>query len=121
MRALEAAAMQAGTPERVLQERAGLAVADVVEEELARDAGGERRRGLVVALVGSGNNGRDAVVAGRRLAARGYTVQVWHGERWPLSEQETRDVRAEGVRIFNFDVGDRFPHLFLALEGADVV
>ena len=122
MRALEAAAMAAGTPERVLQERAGLAVADVVEEELVRSSGGSSRsRRRVVVLVGSGNNGRDAVVAGRRLAARGCVVQVWHGSRWPLSEQETRDVRAEGVRIFSFDVGDRFPHLFLALDGADVV
>ena len=34
MRALEAAAIAAGTPERVLQERAGLAVADVVEAGL---------------------------------------------------------------------------------------
>ena len=34
MRALEAAAMVAGTHERVLQERAGLGVADAVEAEL---------------------------------------------------------------------------------------
>lgn len=35
MLALEAAAVAAGTPERVLQERAGLGVADVIEAELA--------------------------------------------------------------------------------------
>src|SRR5687767_5056708 len=124
MRAMEAAAVEAGTPERVLQERAGLAVADVVEEVLAaRGRGGkpgpggarprgwgpteqlpagdpgrrwqtgkarERRPARVVVLVGAGNNGRDTVVAGRRLAARGCQVQVWLGPRLGLSDGELR-------------------------------
>jgi NAD(P)H-hydrate epimerase len=96
MRALEAAAMAAGTHERVLQERAGLAVADVVEDEL-RDAGIERPDARIVVLVGAGNNGRDAVVAGRRLAARGCQVGMWYGSRCPLSDAERHDVRAEGI------------------------
>src|SRR5690349_7286992 len=85
MRALEATAIEAGTPERVLQERAGLAVADVIEDEVPamRAAGqvGQHERARVVVLCGSGNNGRDAVVAGRRLAARGCQVQAWFGSR----------------------------------------
>jgi hydroxyethylthiazole kinase-like uncharacterized protein yjeF len=124
MRALEAAAIEAGTPERVLQERAGLAVADVVEDELGRAGSGARRPAHVMVLVGAGNNGRDAVVAGRRLAARGCRVQLWHGSRCPLSEQELRDIRTEGVGVFRFD-GDFLQAagaaLNAAIEGADVV
>jgi hydroxyethylthiazole kinase-like uncharacterized protein yjeF len=124
MRALEAAAIEAGTPERVLQERAGLAVADVVEDELGRAGSGARRPAQIMVLVGAGNNGRDAVVAGRRLAARGCRVQLWHGSRCPLSEQELRDIEAEGIGVFRFDDGvseGGNAALIAAIEGADVV
>ena len=62
MRALEAAAVAAGTSEVELQERSGRAVAEVVAAEVGD------RRGPIAALVGWGNNGRDAVVASRFLA-----------------------------------------------------
>jgi len=103
MRALEAAAIEAGTPERVLQERAGLAVADVIEAELA--AAGRRgdRPPRIVVLVGAGNNGRDAVVAGRRLAARGCEVDMWWGARCPLSDVEQMDIRFEVIFCGRFD------------------
>lgn len=123
MRALEAAAMAAGTHERVLQERAGLAVADVIEAELAgADVPPVRPR--IVVLVGSGNNGRDAAIAGRRLADRGCDVQVWYGSRCPLSETEQRDMRAEQIRFSRYD--DRFAgnaghFLYAAVETADYV
>src|SRR5688572_5187258 len=124
MRALEAAAIEAGTPERVLQERAGLAVADMIEEELAARGEGARRRPRIVVLVGSGNNGRDGAVAGRRLAARGCEVQIWHGSRNPLSASEIRDFTAEGIGFPRFapDVADSLGvTLFHALRGADIV
>ncbi|MFN8635016.1 MAG: NAD(P)H-hydrate dehydratase [Chloroflexota bacterium] len=121
MRALEAAAVAAGTPERVLQERAGLAVGDVIEAELATPGQVGRRRPSVLVLAGTGNNGRDGVVAGRRLAARGCRVQVWHGPRSPLSRQETRDLVAEGVSFHQFEGETPTPALMAALGGADVV
>src|SRR4051794_8277145 len=103
MLALEAAAMAAGTHERVLQERAGLAVADVVEAELAARAWPSGRTPRIVVLAGSGNNGRDGVVAGRRLAVRGCRVQIWHGARSPLSRAETRDLIADGCVFGQYD------------------
>lgn len=65
MRSLEADAVRAGTTERELQERAGLAIADVAERAVRRPSRAE-------ALVGRGNNGRDAVVAARQLVSRGW-------------------------------------------------
>lgn len=125
MRALEAAAIEAGTPERVLQERAGLAVADVIEAELATtgrsaDAIRERRPRIVV-LVGAGNNGRDAVVAGRRLAARGCKVEIWHGSRGPLTGSERLSLASEGVRLLRFDEDGFAPHLEAMIEASDIV
>ena len=123
MRALEAAAIEAGTPERVLQERAGLAVADVVEDEL-RDAGIERQDARIVVLVGAGNNGRDGAVAGRRLAARGCDVHIWYGSRCPLSDAERRDLLREGIDFSLFGE-DLYPWASQALhamvQGSDVV
>ena len=115
MRALEAAAVEAGTPERVLQERAGLAVADVVEEELASAQRSGRLGGRrIVVLVGAGNNGRDAVVAGRRLAARGCRVRSGTARARPSRGRRLRDVDAEGiatrsVRREDSDAGPRPP------------
>src|SRR5215207_6735064 len=105
MRDLEAAAVAAGTHERVLQERAGLSVADEIESELAVRGGPSGHRPRILVLMGAGNNGRDGAVAGRRLAARGCDVQIWHGARNPLSEAEVRDFAAEGIELARFTPG----------------
>ena len=65
-------AIATGTPEAVLVERAGAAVARHAERMLA---GAYGRRVVVVA--GKGNNGADGIVAARRLAGRGIGVAVF--------------------------------------------
>lgn len=72
VRAAEEPLLAAGVP---LMDRAAFALAGVVAGEL------RRRRGLVAGgrvalLVGSGNNGGDALVAGARLRARGVAVEA---------------------------------------------
>jgi NAD(P)H-hydrate epimerase len=64
-------AIAAGTPEAVLVERAGGAVA---RHALRMLVGSYGRR--VVAVCGKGNNGADGLVAARRLRARGIGVEV---------------------------------------------
>src|SRR4029079_3937890 len=65
-------AIAAGTPESVLVERAGRAVA---RHALSMLGGAYGRR--VVIMCGKGNNGADGVVAGRVLASRGVGVDVF--------------------------------------------
>jgi hydroxyethylthiazole kinase-like uncharacterized protein yjeF len=68
MRVAEARAIDAGTPETTLMERAGAALAEAV-----RLYAGPRE---TLVLCGPGNNGGDGYVAARHLAAEGYSVRV---------------------------------------------
>lgn len=68
MRAAEAAAIKAGTPETTLMERAGAALAEAVRLHAGpRDT---------LILCGPGNNGGDGYVAARHLQQAGYPVRV---------------------------------------------
>jgi hydroxyethylthiazole kinase-like uncharacterized protein yjeF len=77
MRARDRSAVQErGIPERVLMEAAGRAAAEVVERLYPE--------GRVMAAVGGGNNGGDALVMLRTLAARGREiVAVRVGDSFP--------------------------------------
>lgn len=68
MRALEAAAVAAGTTEIELMERAGEAAAHAIAAFAAPAP--------ALVLCGSGNNGGDGYVIARRLAAEGWPVRV---------------------------------------------
>lgn len=86
MAAADRAAVESGTPTRVLMERAGEAVATAVRERY------ERRP--VVVWCGPGDNGGDGYVAARHLKRRGWPVVVeaayppttdaarWAASRW---------------------------------------
>ena len=71
MRALDARTIEAGTPGRVLMERAGRAAARAAGTML------RKRTGVVVVACGRGNNGGDGFVVARLLRARGRRVEVW--------------------------------------------
>lgn len=68
MREAEAQAIAAGTPETLLMERAGAALAEAVSLYI-----GPRP---VLVLCGPGNNGGDGYVTARHLKDRGYPVRV---------------------------------------------
>lgn len=61
--------ISAGTPGRVLMERAGRAVAECAGEMVQSGAS-------ILVLCGPGNNGGDGVVAARCLLGRGFAVSI---------------------------------------------
>lgn len=67
MRALEEAVFKSGTSAEELMEEAGAAIAREVQRILPLP-------GVCLAVFGKGNNGGDALVAARRLAAAGWEV-----------------------------------------------
>lgn len=87
-----------GIPQLVLMESAGRAVAGGAEELLESY---EVDPSAVLCLAGTGNNGGDAVVAGRHLSERGYDVTlVVLGSPQSLSEGCAAQVRlAHGVGL----------------------
>ncbi len=107
-----------GVPQPVLMENAGRAVAAVVERT-APD-------GAVLAVAGGGNNGGDALVAARTLAAWGREVRVvlvsdrafddplLHA--WPLEVSKDRDLdRSEWAELLR-----RFPVVIDGILGTGV-
>ncbi len=91
VRAAEETARQ-GLPEGELMARAAAGLAAVVAARL------ESRRGArVVALVGAGDNGGDALYAVADLAARGITTAAVHGEKAHAAGLEA--ARAAGVAL----------------------
>ena len=108
MRALERAAIEAGTPERALMAQAGLAVAQ--EAWLAL---GMNEEAPVLVLCGPGNNGGDGLVAARELANWGATVGVYLTRARAEDDPEWQALHAAGVPATNaeddadFEVLDR--------------
>lgn len=101
IRAAEAAAM-AGLGPEVLMQRAAAGLAAAVLRRL-RDKGAYGAHVLLV--VGSGNNGGDALFAGARLAGRGVAVTAWrtgptvHGAGWAaFLAAGGRELDAAGAR-----------------------
>lgn len=90
MRALEAAADRAGYSYDEMMERAGIGVAEHVAALLAEQPG------PVAVLAGPGNNGGDALVAARRLAALGHSVRVLPWRR-PVDDPRLISATAAGA------------------------
>ena len=84
-RAWDTATIEAGVPSRALMQRAGAAAAG----EIARRYGHRLARGVAI-FAGPGNNGGDAWVVARALAAAGYRPRVSEVE-----PPRTEDARAE--------------------------
>jgi NAD(P)H-hydrate epimerase len=114
MRALEQAAVAAGTPLDDLMEAAGLAVAQEAWLSLGVVAG---RRVLV--LVGPGNNGGDGLVAARHLADWEADVAVYLLA--PRDNANLAMVRERDVPIIVADEDAAHERLQTALDGAELV
>ena len=105
----------AGVPEPVLMQRASTALAGVCLD-LVRGGRGRVRGARVAALVGSGNNGGDALWALAHLARRGIaTAAIGDPERMHVDGAGA--ARAAGTRILAWDD----PQVAAVIAAADLV
>ena len=116
MRALEAAAIAAGTSERELMARAGLAVAQEAWLAVGATDGAE-----VLVLCGPGNNGGDGLVAARHLAEWGALVQVYLLRARAEDDAEWAAVASFGIPAITAEEDAGFAVLEDQLSGAEIV
>jgi NAD(P)H-hydrate epimerase len=95
MAGLEQALFASGLPVAALMEKAALAVARRLLHERAQLGEG------VLALVGPGHNGGDALVVARELSLAGVPVRLWcpFDRRKPLTEEHWRHARWLGLPV----------------------
>lgn len=129
VRAAEEPLLARGVP---LMERAAFALATVVVQDLRRrpggrpDGGGPARRvagARAVLLVGSGNNGGDALFAGAYLAGRGVAVQAVCTSEHPHADGLSA-LRRAGGRVLDLTAPAeraRWSHVVDTVLAADVV
>lgn len=93
-----------GIPSIVLMERAALAVAKAVQEDFPDASGTE-----ILVIAGKGNNGADALAAGRILLDAGYGVTFYslddgRDQKTDLSGESREDFRKESVKESSLDI-----------------
>ncbi len=94
MRQVEEASVAAGVPVSTLMENAGLATARFCSSLLSPTAGSR-----VLALVGPGNNGGDALVAARHLHRWGARVTAYMVSERPADDPNLAEAARRGVRL----------------------
>ena len=114
MRELERLTFESGVSEDELQRRAGTAVADAVRRIKGQP-------GAVVALVGPGNNGRDAYIAADNLRTAGWSAVLFLTPRHTLANHELRNFTADGGGVVEQPEGTAWEVLKPLLGDADVV
>jgi NAD(P)H-hydrate epimerase len=113
MRRIEAASDAQGHSYAALMERAGSAVARVIQARF------DVRARRILILVGPGNNGGDGLVAARRLHDAGATVGVYLIK--PREDEHIAALRERGVFMANLPDDHRGRSLRLWLSNCDVI
>jgi NAD(P)H-hydrate epimerase len=116
MRSIEQAADAAGLSYARMMENAGAAVANAILDRMG-DIAGKR----VVLLVGSGNNGGDALVAGHYLAEAGAQVAGYLVKALPAADPNLARLAARGLLLAVAGQDQRYRVLDNMLESADIV
>ena len=93
---IEEAANSAGYSYEAMMEAAGRGLADVIQKEFGHSA-----QKMITALVGSGNNGGDALVALDYLLSRGWQASALLFRKRPPHDPLMKRVRDNGGTILD--------------------
>jgi len=116
MRKIEQAADEGGLTYARMMENAGMAIAQAILGRI-EDISDKR----VVLLIGSGNNGGDALVAGHYLAEAGAKVAAYLVKPLPDDDPNLARLSARGLMIAVAGQDQRWRVLDQLLDAADVV
>ncbi len=116
MRKIEKAADSAGLSYSQMMENAGAVVADEIKK-LSGSVSGKR----IVLLVGSGNNGGDALVAGHYLAEAGAFVSGYLIKELPENDPNLKRLNGRGLLMAVADQDQRSRVLSNQIQSADII
>jgi len=116
MKAIEAAADQAGLSFAMMMDSAGQAVAEHI---LAR--AGTLSEDKVVVLCGSGNNGGDGLVAANRLAEAGAAVSIYALKPLDESDAKVQRLREKGLLVVDAENDQRWRVLKNLMGGVTIL
>ena len=116
MRAIEEGSEEAGVSTDTLMENAGLAVARTAQRMVGPLAGVP-----VVVLVGSGNNGADGLVAGRRIRRWGASVTAYICRDRGTPDPKLDDALRDGVEVIAVSDDSELARLKCVLGSAHLV
>ena len=116
MKALDAAADQAGLSYAMMMDSAGKAVA---EQILARVTDPAEQK--MVVLCGSGNNGGDGLVAANRLAEAGASVAIYALKPLDETDAKVQRLRERGLLVVDAEDDQRWRVLKNLLGGVTVL
>lgn len=116
MRAIEHESDQRGVSFTEMMERAGQGVADLVASEY-----GDEDWRVVTALVGSGNNGGDALVALETLSKAGWQAQAYLVRPRPEKDALLKRAQAAGVIMISAGQDAELQGLMSWLENSNVL
>ncbi|MGI6368292.1 MAG: NAD(P)H-hydrate dehydratase [Anaerolineae bacterium] len=115
MRSIEQRANEDGYPFATMMERAGAALAAVVQQRAPRAS-------RILVLAGPGNNGGDGLVAARLLAQGGFAVQVCLWQRQGLESDDLyAQATSAGAKFFQWTDATALNRLNEAVEHSDVI
>ncbi|MHB0857514.1 MAG: NAD(P)H-hydrate dehydratase [Anaerolineae bacterium] len=115
MRRFEQAANASGLTYTTMMERAGQAVAQVVQQR----TGAPRARVLV--LVGPGNNGGDGLVCARLLHLWGHPVTTYLWKRASADDPNLQRIQSLSIPVLRAEEDEDLRGLRTALSGCDIV
>ncbi len=116
MRRMEEGAAAAGVSLSQLMENAGLAVALNLKELLGNVEGQE-----ILALIGSGNNGSDGLVAARHLHDWGAKVEVYLCSSRSAEDPNLSNVKERQIPVLSTDGDKDYSNLKASLRSTRVV
>lgn len=116
MRNIDRKAAELGVTTEFLMENAGRCVAEEIKRYVGNIAGRS-----VLALVGPGNNGGDALVAARYLDEWGADVSIYLLSARPLEDANLSLAKEHGIPFFYADKDRKYTRVTALLSTAEIV
>ena len=118
MKAEELRCLKQGITEEMLINNAGLAIANVIDNEAKAS---DKSNMNILTLVGPGNNGMDGIVASKHLLEKQHELTIYLCSNRSSNKRKAEDLGRNGARIVDVGSDPNLEELSTSLQKADIV